>query len=118
MRQQVYEKLAEAVEARRYMKAAQEMEDRSKKRRSALRTFLHDAGVGTIAGGLTMGTAVTLAALGEMRARSRLPLRLGCLEPSFADYAKGVGLATLGGAAAGGIVGGSVGAGRAAMSRV
>ncbi len=122
MRQRVYEKLAEAVEARRYMKVAQEMEDRSERRRSALRTFLHDTGVGTIAGGLTMGTMGALAALGAMRANSRLSRGLGGTGPSFADYARGMGRAALtsgtAGAMMGGIVGAGVGAGRAATGGV
>lgn len=122
MRQEVYTKLAEAVEARRYMKIAQEMQERSKKRRSMLRTFLHDTGVGTIAGTVGAGTLGALSGLTGMRGVSRFAKAVGQKGPSFKDYANVIGRSALqsgiGGAVLGGAAGAGVGLGRGAMAGV
>ena len=122
MRREVYTKLAEAVEARRYMKIAQEMEERSQKRRSTLRTLLHDTGVGTIAGTASGGTLGALAGLIATLGMREHAKGLGVKGPSFKDYAAAIGgnalRAGIGGAVLGGVAGSGVGLGRAAMAGV
>lgn len=122
MRNTVYTKLSEAVAARRYMKVAQEMEERAQKRRSMLRTLLHDTATGTLAGGLG---ASALGAIGGAiigHRANKAMTRMGRSGLSAKDYGRLVGRGALnglvGGATLGGMAGASVGVGRGLVDKV